>query len=287
MYILDTSALRGISGKQLREAASKFDVAVSTLTVLELASHLNDSSIESSYLRARGNLIKCQITSLLDDPFWALSRKLQSPANPTRREDKIMLDQLLAAVEQSQTMAELGVKSLTYPDGRVASCDSIGVRISKILREEEELYVAHIQSLPPLAYLDPAENGKHCLTPIMLFEQLSVAAKSLSPVNDVSFQGRTFLASAPYFGYLTHRLYYYANLRSPGETELTIDRNDCEDAYILLNLDLFNDDTLVTNDKGTLQALRGTIDLLNAILPVPLSQSCVMSGDEFLLHANS
>ncbi|MFW9103169.1 hypothetical protein ACOI8A_23925 [Pseudomonas sp. P4795] len=283
MYILDTSAIRGISSEKLRLAATKVKIAVSTLTVLELASHLNDSSDETSYLRARGNLIKCQIPILLDDPFWLLSQKLQSSSNPTRRDDKVVLSQLIAAAEQSQSLEELGAKSLAFPDGSVVSCLNIGERIGEILKDEEDSFVSHIQSLPALAHLDPALNGKHRLISVTLFGQLTAATQSLSPMKDWNLQAKTFLATAPYFGYLTHRLYHYANCRSPGETMLPIDRNDCEDAYISLNLDLYKGDTLVTNDKGTLAALRNTLTLLNEILPTPLTSSYVMTNDEFLI----
>ena len=140
MYILDTSAIRGISGAKLGAAAAKVDIAVSTLSVLELASHLNDSPDETTYLRARGNLIKCQIPQLLDDPFWLLSQKIQSSANPTRKEDKIVLSQLMVAAKQSQSLAELEIKTLSYPDGAVASCKDIGKKIEEILKEEEDSF---------------------------------------------------------------------------------------------------------------------------------------------------
>lgn len=287
MYILDTSAIRGISGAKLKAAATKFEIAVSTLSVLELASHLNDSSDETTYLRARGNLLKCQIARVLDDPFWLLSQRTQSSANPTRKEDKFVLEQLMAAAEQSQTLAELKTKTLSYPDGAVASCDDIGKNIAEILKEEEDSFVTHIESLPNLAKLDPSLNGKHKLTSAVLFGQMTAATQSLAAGVDRNIQARTFLATAPYFGYLLHRLYHYANCCQPGEVTLPIDRNDCEDAYISLSLELNAGDTLVTNDSGTLAALRSTIALLNEVLPVSLNSNHVMSNEEFLRAVES
>ncbi|WP_232821508.1 hypothetical protein [Acidithiobacillus ferrivorans] len=283
MFILDTSAIRGISHPKLTEAKSKVGIAVSTQTVLELASHLDDPE----YLRARGNFLKCQIPLLLNDPFWLLSDKLHLSANSTRGEDKLVLSQLLLAVQQSQSLADLGTKTLTYPDGTIASCIDAGKIIEEILQKEEVTYIAHIKSLPALAGLDPLLNGKHTLTSEALFGYLADAAKSLSPTNDRSLQAKTFLATAPYFGYLMHRLYQYANRRPRGETELCIDANDCEDAYIALILDLNTFDTLVTNDYGTLDALKNTTIRLNEILPIPLNSSLVMSNDEFLRFIES
>lgn len=287
MYILDTSAIRGISSAKLRTAASKFDIAVSTLSVLELASHLNDSSDDSCYLRARGNLLKCRIARVLDDPFWLLSQLIQSSVNPTRMEDKIILCQLMAAAEQSLTLATLERKTLSYPDQVVVSCSDIGNRIAMILREEEVSFVAHIESLLLLAGLDPSLNGNHLPTASEFFRQLIAATRSLPGTADGNVQARAFLATAPYFGYLINRMYQYANRRSPGQVALSIDRNDCEDAYISLNLDLHGEDILVTNDKGTLSALRSTIQLLNEVLPFPIDSAHVMSNEEFVCAIES
>lgn len=284
MYILDTSVIRGISSANLKVAATKTDIGVSTLSVLELASHLNDSSDEDAYLRARGNLLKCQIAEILDDPFWLLAQRIQSSVNQTRREDKAVLGQLMAAAEQSQTLAELEIKVLSYPDGATASCRNIGKEIAEILKEEEDSFVSHIRSLPALAKLDPALNGKHSLNSSAFFGQLIAATQSLSTTPDKNLQARTFLATVPYFGYLIHRMYQYANRLPPGAVELQIDRNDCEDAYISLSLDLHGEDILVTNDQGTLAALKSTLELLNEVLPIPIASSRVMSNAEFL-HA--
>jgi hypothetical protein len=283
MYILDTSAIRGISGAKLKVAATKFPIAVSTLSVLELASHVNDSSNDEGYLRARGNLIKCQIPQMLDDPFWLLSQRIQSSANATRREDRVVLGQLITAAEQSQTLAELDAKMLSYPDGATASCRDIGKAIEEILKQEEDSFVSHIISLPALAKLDPSLNGKHCLNAATFLGQLIAVTQSLS-THDPNVQARTFLATAPYFGYLIHRTYQYANRLTPGEELLSVDPNDCEDAYISLSLDLHGDDILVTNDQGTLAALKGTIDLLNQALPFSMTTERVISNAEFL-HA--
>lgn len=280
MYILDTSAIRGISSNKLKTAASKFPIAVSTLSVLELASHLNDSSNDDDYLRARGNFLKCQIPHMLDDPFWLLSQRIQSPVNPTRSEDKAVLGQLITAVEQSQTLAELNTKILSYPDGATASCRDIGIEIKEILKQEEDSFVSHIQSLPPLAKLDPTLNGKHCLDAKVFLEQLIAVTQSLSESQDTTIKARTFLATAPYAGYLIHRTYQYANRLPPGEEVTSVDPNDCEDAYISLCLDLHEGDILVTNDQGTLTALRSTVKLLNEALPSSTISNCVISSTE-------
>jgi len=283
MYILDTSVIRSISKKKLLVAAETANIAVSTLSVLEIASHLNDSSDNAKYVRVRGNLLKCQIPTLLDDPFWRLSELLQSVADPTRKEDKVVLQRLMAAVADSGTVEALETKTLLYPDGASTSCREVGARIKAILKEEEEAFVSHIKSLAVHANLEPSQNGQHRLTSQALIGHITTVTQSLPMNTDRHLPAKVFLATASYFGYSLHRLYQYANARPRGERELHFDPNDCEDAYIALNLDLHSSNTLVTNDSGTFEAIRGTAALLNEILPNIIDpKRVVMSDTEFL-----
>jgi hypothetical protein len=203
-------------------------------------------------------------------------------AKPSRKDDKLVLMQLISAVEQSKTLSELDAKTLTYSDGAVASCKDVGKIIAEILKDEEQQFTTHIEELAKQANLDPLQNGKHVLTSSALMAILMGGTKSLSGNFDANVRAKIFFATAPYLGYLSHRLFLYANRRMPGQSQLTVDPNDCEDAYICLHLDLCSEDTLVTNDKGTLAALSGTTDLLNEVLPVPISNSHIVSGEEFL-----
>ncbi|MGA3248187.1 MAG: hypothetical protein ABSD12_08440 [Paraburkholderia sp.] len=133
MFILDTSAIQGIAKAKLEVVADKADIFVSTLSVLELGSHLQDSPEEARYLRARGNFLKCAIPSMLEDPLVLLSQRTGTPVNPSRHEDKIVLDQLIEAVRQPDTLEKLDQKTLTFPDGAVASCKDVGARISVVV----------------------------------------------------------------------------------------------------------------------------------------------------------
>lgn len=283
MYILDTSAIRGISRDNIITASTHFNIAVSTVSVLELASHLTDSPGSNAYSRARGNLLKCQRVRILDDPFLRLAQRTGLPVNGTRREDAIALRQLLDAVNQAETLVQLERMTFTYADGTPASFSGIGERIGEALRNEEDQYVRHIRSLPGLLGLDPYQNGTHNPTSAELFRQLNTVTESLYTINYGTSIDDMFSATVLYFGYILSRMYQYADRCLPGEVgevELQVDRNDCEDAYISLNLDLRENDTLVTNDRGTQHALRRTITVLreNGYLP----EIRIMSNDEFL-----
>jgi hypothetical protein len=250
--------------------------------VLELASHLHDSLEVANYLRARGNFLKCAIPRMLEDPFVLVSQRTGTSVNPSRHEDKIILGQLIEAAQQSSTPSELDQKTLTFPDGVIASCKSIGTQIAGGLKEEETNFVSHVQSLSTIIRLDPALNGQHSLSIENMVQSLISATQHLNSDFDGNVQSSAFLANAPYAGYLIHRLYRYANARPVNEETLTIDPNDCEDAYIAACLDIRAGDTLVTDDTGTIEAIRNTITALNTVLLVPIESSRVMSNAEFL-----
>ncbi|MEQ9745166.1 hypothetical protein ABRQ05_12740 [Pectobacterium actinidiae] len=282
MYILDTSALRGISRKNLEDAAKNHVMSISTISILEMASHLNDSPAPSKFLRLRGNFLKCKNFNIIDDPFWVLSEKINLSVNITRKEDKYVLLQLIKLVEDSTTQDELSQKKLTFPNGDTALCNYIGEDISKILKEEENRYIDDIYKMAKKIDLPPSMNGKHVLTEENLISAQIMCAEGLAGDMKIDSRVSSFCATCIYTGYILSRLYFYANARSRGIEEFAIDRNDCEDAYICLNLDISNDNILVTNDKGTISAIKNTIKLLNTSFNNQIMEDRVIDTTEFL-----
>jgi hypothetical protein len=70
-YLLDTSALRGLSNSDLQLLVDQgVNLYASPYSVLELISHLEDSE---GFDRLKGRVMKCRYTEILDDPqatFW-------------------------------------------------------------------------------------------------------------------------------------------------------------------------------------------------------------------------
>lgn len=283
MYILDTSALRSISKVNLEKACANHDVRISTITVLELASHLNDDSETEQFLRNKGNFLKCKFPVILHDPFWELSKRIDTlvQTNSTRQEDMPILVELIRVVEGVSTLAELSSQSLSYPGGEKASCKNVGATISAILAEEENAYMSHVNNMASKLKLDPQNNGSHAFTVDNLLQSLVSCATETVGRDNSNLHAKAFCAMALYSGYIISRLYGYANNRPRGKEFLAIDRNDCEDAYICLHLDLDRDDILVTNDKGTLSALNQTLSLLDSRLP-EINQRRAIDVKEFV-----
>jgi hypothetical protein len=284
MYILDTSALRSISKANLEKGCAKYDVRISTITALELASHLNDTSETKQFLLNKVNFLKCKFPTLLHDPFWEFSKRIDALAqtNPTRQDDMPILIELIRVMDGVYTLDELSNQYLSYPGGEKVSCENIGATISAMLAEEENSYVSHVNYLASKLKLDTQNNGSHTLTADNLLQILISCADETAGRDNSNLRAKTFFAIALYSGYVISRLYGYVNKRQFGEESLSIEKNDCEDAYICLHLDLDRDDILVTNDKGTLAALRQTLSLLTSCLPAEINQLRAINVEEFV-----
>ena len=282
MYLLDTSALKAISGEKLRRAITQYDIAISTLSVLELATHINDSEDPDKYLRFRGNFVKCKIPRLLDDPFLLLSKKLSTAANSTRVDEREVLLQLISKVEESESLEILATKNLAFADGLTATCKNVGSHLAEVMAEEERMYVDQIHLLARTLKFDSPSAGHRELTSLNFVKILRGAIGNPGSKKSFAEQARNLFATSLYYGYLTSRLYFYANKRILGQTELSVDHNDCEDAYICLHLDLTEEIVLVTKDQGTLKAIGETLSILNDIMPFDFSQEYVITVQEFV-----
>ena len=62
-----------------------------------------------------------------------------------------------------------------------------------------------------------------------------------------------------FLGYKIARVIRYIETGIASGSGFNPDRNDCEDAYIAIHLNLFRNDIFVTNDKGTIEAIKFTI----------------------------
>jgi len=69
-YVFDTSSLISTGRKYLEVASDKADLCISTISIYELLCHIDeDESGEDTFSRRKGNLLKCQIPRILNDPF--------------------------------------------------------------------------------------------------------------------------------------------------------------------------------------------------------------------------
>jgi len=264
MYILDTSAIRSISKINLIALAKKVDVYISPLSFLEILCHIDETDKQKTFKKQKGNLLKCKIPTLLDDPFaeHALFVGSTDDINQTRFEDKEMIHQLIKLIDESTSIIDLESKILVYPDGKRCNCKDIGDHIRSILDEEEKNYIKKLKQYKDVLLERKPESHK------VEFGSKELAEVISGLLNNSHTSSQSTLQSLfIYTGYIINRLVQYLNKRPGFKGDIFPDRNDCEDSYIALHLKLFSGSTLVTNDKGTISAIEKTIESLRTIQP--------------------
>ena len=275
MYILDTCAIKGISRKQLESAIRNgADLSVCPRTCFELASHLVETAEDNCYAKARGNFLKCMIPRILDDSAvrWADRVDAQQNINAGRRDDRDLLVQMLEIVSETRSLDDLHAKYLRYPDGVLCPLVDCGKVFESILRTEEAWYVDRMRRLLSGSEFLRSPNGQYQVTKEILLANLVRVGRGMPEDLSISL-GKAIskgLPQAPYIGYMLYRLY-----RAKNSGRNDIDRNDYEDAIICLAIDVHAGDVLVTDDKGTIPALRHTTAHLQLM-------ECVMSKDDFV-----
>lgn len=259
-YIFDTSALRSAKGDALRTASTKMKLALSPISIYELLCHLDDTKKngDAEYASIKGNLMKCSLFEILHDPFaaFAVSVGLNNNVNQTRFEEPHTLTQILNCLKESSTLEEFYKKKITFQNGDIGVISDIADRGRKVFEEENNRYIAHML----LLYKNITDAGLNYsnIKAGDFVEMCISAVKFFLPsfsVADDSFEAKIFAASFPYAAYKLARLLEYQRKAIENKTDFCIDKNDTEDSFICLHLNLADRIALVTNDKGTSNAL--------------------------------
>lgn len=284
MYILDTSALKGISAEKLRKAKETHDIAISPISFYELFSHLD----EEDFPRQKGNVMKSQIPRLLHDPFahLAIAEGIENELNPTRTEDISLVPQVLNNLANASTLEAFYSSFVTYPDGQSASCRDVAGRTRQALDEEEDGYINLLLKIKDnmlAAFPDCDEQGLSPQQLAKVIPQLIPDCKTQDGGIDMDRLSKKTTSRYIQLGYMVSRIAGYIRTAKNSGTKFTPDRNDCEDNYICMYLNLSDSTILVTGDKRTLAALKATKDSIQSCIQGnPEIKSCVISQEDFI-----
>jgi predicted nucleic acid-binding protein len=292
MYILDTSALRGISRSTLEEAKRNHDLAISPLTFYELLCHLDEDGKGMSFARQRGNVMKCQVPRILYDPFahHAIDVGAEHVTNPSRFEDPDMIAQLLKNLDSAQSLEAFYATTATYPDGQKGDCRDISARAREVLDVEQNRYVQHLGEIkrwlvkisPSCASVGiPSQEMAEYIN--LLLRKMAEGYKDECGIMDESLLMKVYSSIYMHIGYKLFRTVHYMRTAHDSGNTFTPNPNDCEDSYIIMHLALFSHNVLVTDDKGTLDALGDTRAAFSHFFGNRAQiESRVLSKDEFL-----
>jgi len=291
MYILDTSAVRGISRVKLEAAKKSLDPAISPLTFYELLCHLDEVDGDKTFARQKGHVMKCQIPRILHDPFayHVITVGAVHVANPSRFEDPGIITQLMEKLGEAKSLDEFYSATVSYSDGTNAKCRDVVARVRKVLDAEEKKYIKHLGAIRSellAIYSNCASTG---ITPQELGEYLAASLKTMiagyrdkDGISDDCLEIKVVSSMYMHLGYDAVRTAKYLQVAHTQGCTFKPDPNDCEDSYIAIYLELFNRDVLVTEDLGSRNALNVTKEAFRLFFKGAFQiESQVISNKEF------
>ena len=266
-YIFDTSAIRGTSGSVLEKAAGRHDLRMSPWSFWELVCHLDESlkkvvDEEERFRRQRGQVLKCRHLGVLDEPFaeHAVVVGAGGLVNETRFDDRLIVEQILAALDGSSSQEEFYERTVSYPTGEKGRLEDLAANVRSELDVEESRYVKHVLELANkldgafgltgLRGLSHDDYVQAVVTPCRnLTEQYASEG-----VADPILLGRVIDSLYLHMAYKFGRARSYL-LRAGAVAKIVADPNDFEDGAIALHIGLSGNRVLVTGDTGTMTAL--------------------------------
>lgn len=266
-YVLDTSAIQGISRERLERAAQTATLKMCPLSFWELASHLDEvvgeDAPESSFRKRRGQVLKCRVLGLLDDPFaeHAVAVGAEALVNPSRFEDRLVIPQVLDALDACETLADFSARTVEYPSGERAGLKDLGVNARRVLAQDEEAYRDHVRRIAETLSTQLGIDRVRTLSDDDFVKLTFAASKELEKRYQddgvATEQLSALVASSVYLhaGYKLARATKALISAGGNLNGLAIDSNDFEDGAIVLHIGLVSNRTLVTSDLGAIKAL--------------------------------
>lgn len=299
-FIIDTSAIRCLQASFLEAASKRYRLTVSPLSVFEILCHLDKpserhGSADAAFAFRKSHVLKCRHLQLRDDPFaeQAASVGASAVVNPTRFEDKVVVPQIYSLLEPAKSLDEFYEKYVTYPTGERGQLREVADRAWNVLKESEDKFIEHVKSEHNRLVNQFGFDAAMRLEGTQYVQYIVAVARDIEHYYHehgiVPAGGGVFSAIFFHAGYVLARTQLY--MRRAGEgAPLNIDRNDMEDAAILLHLDLTKPRVLITNDgagkrEGTIHAFKKALDHLEraaAEMNAPVvALPRVMTPDEF------
>jgi hypothetical protein len=263
-YVLDTQALRALDGDFLRAAvAARHDVAVSPLTIWEMLRHLDETEDgPGTFLRRRGQMLKAHGLRILDDPWaaHAVAVAAGSTVNATRLEDRLLVAEILSLLAQCSTLQDFYRCEARYPGGEMGLVAGCPERARQVMIEAQEKYKGQVLKMRDAIESDMGRKGLRAVSDAQFVGIVVAGARQLTDhyrsrgIDYPELLGRVFASTYLHQGYVFGRTRTYMLNVGPRQP-LPVDGNDMVDGALCLYLDLTEPITLVTDDRGTREAI--------------------------------
>jgi hypothetical protein len=295
-YVLDTSAIRAVRRADLEAAAARHEVRMSPWSFWELASHLDEEVKRAkdpaeSFLRQRGQVLKCELLRVLDEPFaeHAADVGALELVNPSRLEERLMVPEVLRKLKAAETIETFYGSRVTFPTGDEAPLTDLANNVRRELDAEESRYVEHIRGLVKLlattfgaANVKSLADDEYVNTAIAPCRNLAERYVQ-EGVGDADILPKLIDSLYLHLAYKLGRARKSLVDAAGIPEDVKIDPNDFEDGAISLHIRLFGGRVLVTGDEGTARELTAALEILarsSEARGVPISITCRIIGHE-------
>jgi len=263
-YILDTSALRGMSISNAQKAGKSFNTWVPTLAVLEVADDFKREMTDTEFRRQKSNIAKVKfLKGIIDDPFVILrDRGTISSINEGKRDDKRLLMRLIESISCVRSVDALYNLPIKEDDYRPLNW-GILEKLKKEIDKEKREYTERIRSMWNNNKLSFQNNPDRIMTAEIYFSALDSFVKQ-SNLKGIA-RNKYESDFAIHLGYIVYCLVKYRmNLKLGADIPdiSQLDGNDYFDGMILLYLSLRKTDTLVLGDVKTISAIERTLQII-------------------------
>lgn len=260
-YLLDTSAFRALPAARLAVVSQSMRLLVSPFCFWELLTHLED---EGQFGRVKGNLMKFQHVSVLDDPWASVEHdvvRLRDGVHD-RLNDCELIYAMLAALRDSGSVSDFYGKQICDSRNQIRKIAGCVSRVGNVLRAEEQRFQEYMTKIMTVvrdgcvSLETPADRHRGTLDVLEAWRiQLGGRIDESEAVRE-RLARRTYV----YSSYVLHMAVDYVQ-----RAVTKVDLNDFEDAKFCQHLALDAEMTAITADAALQQCVRNTLAVLNAL----------------------
>ena len=265
-FLFDTNAVCGVGRPVLESArAAGHTLLLSPVSFWELVCHLNDADPLKAGA-ARRNALKADLFNGLDDPLAEIAADVgySEAANPSRFVDRHVVPTLVAVLKTSASYQAFCRQPTAGADAD-ATIGDLAADMEALLQRKEQQFVnamrqrcvRFVQEYGRSVAMHLA-GEEFCREAVGLahgFREHFQSCGRAVPFADIA--NRTILGA----GYAVARACEYIQ-NVPAGAPFAIDGNDFEDYFICLHLGALSGRTIVTDDRGTIRAIRCVVSTL-------------------------
>ncbi|MFP4028472.1 MAG: hypothetical protein ACLFWL_11835 [Candidatus Brocadiia bacterium] len=255
-FLLDTSAFRAISRKNLVNWSERCRISISPVTFYELIRHLDEGG-ECHFRRYRGQVLKCRQVKILEDPFLetAESPGMQWDFNPSRRDDRKIIVRLIDQLKDADTLDDFYSRSIKTPSWGIMDLRHLCERMRANIKRDERGYSIMFQRIARLLQKKYPVKVLRGYKTIDIVKEVMFSSASKSAEKHAPDSNAVVDAVHCFRGYVCARA--KDCLTAAGSvTEMKLPKNDMRDGWICVHLKMDTDRTLVTSDKKMREAVR-------------------------------